>query len=38
MRAAIARNVPVTRSLPPDLARRLDGLVISFLAEKHFVG
>ena len=38
MRAAIARNVPVTRSLPPDLARRLDGLVISFLAEKQFVG
>ena len=38
MRAAIARNVPVTRSLPPDLARRLDGLTISFLAEKQFVG
>jgi hypothetical protein len=38
LRAAIARNVPVTQSLPPDLARRLDGLVISFLAEKQFVG
>jgi len=38
MRLAIARNVPITRSLPPDLARRLDGLVISFLAEKQFVG
>jgi MtfA peptidase len=34
----IARNVPVTGSLPPDLARRLDGLVLSFLAEKEFVG
>ena len=38
MRAAIARNVPVTRALPRDLARRLEGLVISFLAEKQFVG
>jgi hypothetical protein len=38
LRAAIARNVPVTRSLPPDLVRRLEGLVISFLAEKQFVG
>jgi hypothetical protein len=38
MRAAIARNVPVSRSLPRDLARRLEGLVISFLAEKQFVG
>ncbi len=38
LRAAIARNVPVTRSLPPDLSRRLDGLVIAFLAEKQFVG
>jgi MtfA peptidase len=37
-RAHIARNVPVTGSLPPDLARRLDGLVLSFLAEKEFVG
>jgi hypothetical protein len=38
LRAAVARNVPVTRALPPDLARRLEGLVISFLAEKQFVG
>ena len=38
MRAAIARNVPLSRALPPDLARRLEGLVISFLAEKQFVG
>jgi MtfA peptidase len=38
MRAAITRNVAVTRSLPPDLARRLDGLIVSFLAEKQFVG
>jgi MtfA peptidase len=38
MRVAIARNVPVTLSLPPDLARRLDGLIVSFLAEKQFVG
>jgi Mlc titration factor MtfA (ptsG expression regulator) len=37
-RAAIARNVPVTRALPRDLASRLEGLVISFLAEKQFVG
>jgi Mlc titration factor MtfA (ptsG expression regulator) len=36
--AAIARNVPATRGLPPALARRLDGLVLSFLAEKEFVG
>ncbi len=35
---AIARNVPVSRSLPRDLTRRLEGLVISFLAEKQFVG
>ncbi len=38
LRVAIARNVPVTRSLPRDLARRLDGLVIAFLAEKQIVG
>jgi Mlc titration factor MtfA (ptsG expression regulator) len=38
MRAAIARNVPVTRALPAGLHRRLDGLVISFLHEKAFVG
>lgn len=38
LRDSIARNVPITQSLPPDLARRLDGLVIAFLAEKQFVG
>jgi len=38
LRAAIARNVPVTRALPAGLRRRLDGLVISFLQEKQFVG
>jgi Mlc titration factor MtfA (ptsG expression regulator) len=38
LRAAIAHNVPVSRALPPDLARRLEGLVIAFLAEKQFVG
>jgi hypothetical protein len=38
MRSAIARNVPVTRFLPRDLSRRLEGLVIAFLAEKQFVG
>ena len=38
VRAAIARNVPVTRSLPRDVSLRLEGLVISFLAEKQFVG
>jgi Mlc titration factor MtfA (ptsG expression regulator) len=38
MRAAITRNVPVARTLPQDLARRLEGLVIAFLAEKQFVG
>lgn len=36
--AAIARNVPVTRDLPPPLAQRLAGLVASFLREKQFVG
>jgi MtfA peptidase len=38
LRAVIAQNVPVTWSLPPDLSQRLDGLIISFLAEKQFVG
>jgi len=38
VRDAIARNVPVTQRLPPALAQRLDGLVLSFLAEKDFVG
>lgn len=38
VRAAMASNVPITQFLPPALARRLDGLVLSFLAEKQFVG
>jgi MtfA peptidase len=38
MREAMARNVPITQTLPADLARRLEGLVISFLREKQFVG
>jgi Mlc titration factor MtfA (ptsG expression regulator) len=38
MRGAIARNVPLTGCLPPGLRRRLEGLVISFLREKEFVG
>jgi MtfA peptidase len=38
LRAAIARNVPVTQALPQDLVRRLEALVIAFLAEKQFVG
>lgn len=38
MAEAIACNVPVTRALPPELRRRLEGLVISFLREKEFVG
>ncbi len=37
-RATLARNVPVATTLPEDLARRLAGLVISFMAEKQFVG
>jgi len=38
LRIAITHNVPVTRSLPGDLVRRLEGLVIAFLGEKQFVG
>ena len=38
LRAVIARNVPAVRTLPADLSRRLEGLVISFVAEKQFVG
>ena len=38
MQAAIARNVPIVAKLPPDLRRRLEGLVVAFLQEKHFVG
>ena len=38
VRDVITRNVPVTQRLPSPLAQRLDGLVLSFLAEKEFVG
>jgi Mlc titration factor MtfA (ptsG expression regulator) len=38
LRTSLERNVPATRYLPPPLARRLEGLVISFLREKQFVG
>ena len=38
MRAAIARNVPAVAPLPAAERRRLEGLVIAFLAEKTFVG
>ncbi|MGL6223290.1 MAG: zinc-dependent peptidase [Steroidobacteraceae bacterium] len=38
MQAAINRNVPITRALPEPLARRLEGLTLSFLREKSFVG
>jgi Mlc titration factor MtfA (ptsG expression regulator) len=38
MQAAINRNVPITRALPTPLRRRLDGLVLTFLREKSFVG
>ncbi len=38
LQAAINRNVPITRALPAPLARRLEGLVLTFLREKSFVG
>jgi Mlc titration factor MtfA (ptsG expression regulator) len=38
LRSAIARSVPVTSTLPAELSRRLDGLVIAFLHEKEFLG
>ena len=38
MQAAINRNVPIVRALPAPLARRLEGLVLTFLREKTFVG
>jgi len=38
MHAAINRNVRITRALPAPLRRRLQGLVLSFLREKSFVG
>jgi Mlc titration factor MtfA (ptsG expression regulator) len=37
-RAAIDRNVPPARRLPPELRARLESLVGAFLAEKEFVG
>ena len=38
MRAAIDRNVPITRMMPATARRRLEGLVGAFLGEKQFVG
>ena len=37
-RAAIDRNVPSVRRLPPELRARLESLVGAFLAEKEFIG
>ena len=37
-RLAIERNLPAARGLPPELRKRLDGLVNAFVAEKQFVG
>ena len=37
-RAAIERNVPAVRRLPPGLRARLESLVSAFLAEKEFIG
>jgi Mlc titration factor MtfA (ptsG expression regulator) len=37
-RAAIDRNVPAVRRLPPALRTRLESLAGAFLAEKEFVG
>lgn len=37
-RAAIDRNVPSVRRLPPELRARLEALMGVFLAEKEFVG
>jgi hypothetical protein len=37
-RAAIDRNVPSVRRLPPELRARLESLMGAFLAEKEFVG
>jgi Mlc titration factor MtfA (ptsG expression regulator) len=36
--AAIDRNVPAVRHLPPGLRARLESLMSAFLAEKQFVG
>ncbi len=38
LRNVVARNVPVTQSLPDAMRTRLEGLVVAFLAEKQFVG
>ena len=37
-RAAIDRNVPSVRRLPPELRARLESLMGAFLAEKEFIG
>jgi hypothetical protein len=37
-RAAIERNVPAVRQLPPPLRERLESLVSAFVAEKEFIG
>jgi len=37
-RAAIDRNVPAVRRLPPELRARLESLMGAFLAEKEFIG
>jgi Mlc titration factor MtfA (ptsG expression regulator) len=37
-RAAIDRNVPAVRHLPPELRVRLESLMGAFLAEKEFIG
>ncbi len=36
--AAIGRNVPAVRHLPPELRERLESLMAVFIAEKEFVG
>jgi hypothetical protein len=36
--AAIDRNVPAVRHLPPELRARLESLMSAFLAEKQFIG
>ncbi len=36
--AAIGRNVPAVRHLPPELRERLESLMAIFIAEKEFVG
>jgi Mlc titration factor MtfA (ptsG expression regulator) len=36
--AAVDRNVPAVRHLPPDLRARLESLMSAFLAEKQFIG